>query len=649
MRMNFKILFFVLLSSFCTIRAMQGEDGSGWQRSIFRMNEALSEQAQEGGNSTVPITLELIELLRILNIDSSEAERMHQDALIQHLRSSRFTSMQEFFPCPVRDLRALIPTTLHELALELNSLRQEAGCNADYQMHAQICPFDISADVARVLVSYGLPVICRSQSGSTLAMSEEQLSLHEGAGFVPLIAEVSEENKDWVSRDSVIPHRTTQTRPAKGVDFGLARACFLLLSSLRNILTAFSQLAEVVISNNESLLAEPALTSDLKNSIIMDGARWSIFRDMSASFYPNLMGAFVLYQLLLESECHFVAQGMTERSYREGLMDIGLREDLAEEYARLWYEEMLIYVWIRTLLRPYVALFTRLSDGATIQEIDPLSLGHSDFARLLERYSGGFKYIGRKRARKLKKKPVTQAITSCTDATVPSNEHYDSFQCFARDRSQPGTVKKKSKQKSQEVTSQESWKERTQKRRQARDKEREKEREQRADESQSNHVSPQLLEENSAQAGSRVIWALWPSERDRFAILLQNEFADDRVFNAFLNPFNLRYGVTQREVNDFFERIGSVLTAFLIGEGRYNRESIAEFVTDFVQHGLGTDHAFHGSSHSQRLPPNYIAHRRGALVIFGVVSPDVFGHQGKDGRHYEDKYAMRLLSKTRDI
>lgn len=632
-----------MLSCFIPLVGMEEDDGTGWKRDIFKMNDILSQNAQ---NVTLRLNSRLIKALRELGLDSSIAEELKKaqeneelQKLVEHFNSQ---DLAAFSPCEIRDVRTMFPQTTHQVALELQNVIEEVGNKKlrDSPVCARFNSFEVSPDVARALIAHRLPVFCQftASSRNTLALTSDELMAQDGATFIPLVFEVHIDASSELN-GSVIP-TTTVERGAKiaNDDLSIPKACLLSLSSLQNIFRGFSQLAEVMRKKNKALINYRSLLgSDLIRSLEVDCAKWSFHKDYSIGGYSNLASVFVFYQFLIGQEGDFIGQGLSEETFSANLIATGVREDLAQSYASLWHDELLVYSWIRALLKPYASLFARINGGDTSFEGDDSPFLHpNDFAMLLERCARDFRNVGRKRARRLKARFNCEMQERESDDSGPildlTNLSLDNFESETKARG-------KGKEKTNTQTESQDWKEHVKENRKARQKEKDRARHDICDEHRNNAIE----EIGTAQIGP--LMSLWPSERERLAARLENEFGNHHVYNAFIDPFDGRYSVTQEEINAFFVRVADLVAAFLLEEGSYTLEAIEEFVKTFIAHGQGTDHRFHGSSHTRALPASYVAHRRGALIIFGVMSSDIFKRLGKDGRQYEDKYLMRLYSK----
>ncbi len=633
--------------------AEQNARGTAWQQDVTRMRNILLQNSE---NATLSVNSTLIAALHQLHIDSSVAEAMKSaqeeeegDELLISQYGSR--DLVPLYPSEIRDIRIMLPLPEHLVLNELcGIIASTTETNImECPIFAHQSKFAVSRATAELLSGHHLTVLCLLPDGSyTLAGTRSELPDREQVTFCPLFLHSLEAGVVPPEHEFVIPIRLTKQcetdeptketeRPKGG---GITKISFLPIPTLRHVWSAISQLSEVMNRKHKVLLGHQSLMKStvgklIKHVLVKGEALWSFFMSESVHFYSNLATVFVFYHFL--GEQHDEGEDRSEEELIERTMLFGLNENAAQLYASLCHEEKLIRDWVMAQLRPYVSLFAQLNGhDYSLYHEDNHSINHLDLERLFESYAREYQNAGRRRARRLKGQARRELEGSRQTPTLD-------LTAWSEDLESKSKTKKKGKEKETKKPQVLNWKERVAEIRKASEQRKADARNEIGNEHRNNQIGMPQVIEGSSQNNESGIMALWPSERDRLAKLLENEFRNNRVYNAFIDPFDKRYRVTQEEINEFFEKVGDKVAAFLVEDGRYSKEAIEEFVAEFVELSQGTDHTFHGSSHTGALPASYVAHRRIMLILFGIMPLGIFKHEGRDGREAEQNYLMRLL------
>lgn len=418
------------------------------------------------------------------------------------------------------------------------------------------------------------------------------------------------------------------------------------LRSLETLLSAVSQLAQVIVNENQDLLALFSQVSqeEILQEMKVDQYVWQWLETVNA-MHPNLWTAFVLYGFLVSQESRFNInlEGAQRLIQEPELLGAGTTGKMVSAYLRMVYNERLIYKLMRVFVRPYAELFAHFSDKPL--PADNTSLDNNDIEEVLEEYSRAFAREGKIREKasryaqleqqQAEQEPSSSRITPVQPISSPVLDD----ESIARVEKERERKKEKRKEKEKEKEESEEVQPHPHKKQEHDHKEK-----------QQNTSSEEQFNEQ-AYPQERV-WSLWPTERARFMesfFSVNSHLATHPVFQAFKNPYIGNHKITQQNIDNFFKQIAKALMSFLLVEHRYSKQAIEAFVKDFLKHALGTRHNMHNEGHTQKLPPNYIAHRRGALIIFGVLPSAEFKALGKDGQTYHEKHLARLFEKSQAL
>lgn len=563
----------------------------------------------------------------------------------------------------------------HREVLERYRTQDDLRRNLGNTLHPLLHLFpQISVTSARYLFSLSLTVLYYDPLHSSvfaITNKEQFATLPSSTIFVPLLFEASSDIQYFEQLNPHFSQHQEQNLEEKhgtgNREQGSAtKLCLVIpIDSLAFRLQALARFAGILGQANQliSSLANTSICKKKKLSISKDADFWLTWSQLN-SLHPNLSTAFTMYLILKEMKEEYKINSST-KVYRHTKID--KFRVLNEHYSNLFFA--LATVW----LQPYAQLFAFIQKLPFDENLVDLPFGK--LAQFIEKYGRNFDRKEHEKTRRAlhaqkhkresektqvrRERAMPPAGPAHANRSTQQESHLPDLltdEAIAEAEARRQRKEEKERRRALAADKEEAeepeeptqravqWKELTKKQRRAQSH-RKKERAQAIVRNYKEKEEEPEKEVEHKQSQERIL-ALWPTESQEFVRYMNaQEITNSPVYQAFISPFDKRFSITHEEINLFFTALSNQLRHFLNQETDYSAQAIEEFVQAFLKYALATEHPFHGDSHGQHLPGNYVAHRRGALIIFGIMSEELFNHVGKDCREYAHKYLLALMHK----
>ena len=529
---------------------------------------------------------------------------------------------------------------------------------------------EIPLDVAFDLFSFGFPIFAGQVEGAgTIELKEIT-----NQNTLRALVQVSLTKKISTSFFSYFATNTKAN--AQFSNLPDLKATFLKLSQ---IATCFGEINRAALKRliKMKLVNHDTITS-LRNDIHM----WQANATEFSIVLPSLNNAYTLYRKLL-----YLKQGRFVETYIENKLLNGIAED-----------ENRIVCLMLDLLRPYANAFL-LSEGKDKELIEPIDWDREQIPHVIKRRLSQFQAIAVEREKKFKEYKQQQALNAAKTEkeeeekpapTKKKKRRNNQRRNKASIKAQPstaqvapghGTVTQApdmplhlpkpedlittttrsvqiapglteivlgSAAQSQEEQSPEldAWKASVSETRAQKAKIEQQKRQIIVNTHKIETAKKEQAEAAKLQKNPRLL-ALYDDERAKFSAYLdKNKVTIDPVYQALLNPAKRTKNITQDDLDRLFEKLCKLVKTFLDENKIGSPEDRAIFVTKLREDLLGSRHNLHNTGEGEDLPDNYIVHRRGALIYFGLVPLESMDQVSKLNRRAVELYSRRLLSRA---